>query len=375
MSQEKFWVLFSKKIAAEASNEEILELEKLIQEHPEWQMAVQNLEDLWLHQPKSSDSLEADDAYILHLNRINELKISFGDYENETPVYSLKRKKKWYWAAAILVIACGALITFLQFNKKGSNTGQVSYVNEVSTRPGSKSKIQLPDGSMVWLNAGSKLTYTKDFGKKNREVILTGEAFFDVTKNPEKPFLIQTNSINIKVLGTAFNVKAYPEDKQTETSLIRGSIEVTIKNRPNDKIFLSPSEKLVVENMVVAENSKTAKKEISSSRPAVKQNFSIGPIIPKLSINKLKYSAVDSTVAEIQWINNRLVFRDESFADLAIRLERWYDVTIEINDGALEEARLNGIFQSETIVQALEALKISVPFQYDQKGNKIIIYR
>ncbi len=228
---------------------------------------------------------------------------------------------------------------------------------------------------MVWLNAGSKLTYTKDFGKKNREVVLTGEAFFDVTKNPEKPFLIQTNSINIKVLGTAFNVKAYPEDKQTETSLIRGNIEVTIKNRPNDKIFLSPSEKLVVENIVAIENNKKIKVQNSASRPTIKENFSIAPLVPKLSINKLKYSPVDSTVAETQWINNRLVFRDESFTELAIRLERWYDVTIEINDAALEEARLNGIFQSETIVQALEALKISVPFSYDQKGNKITIYR
>jgi transmembrane sensor len=375
MSQERFWVLFSKKIAAEASNDEISELENLIQEHPEWQFAVQNLEDLWNHQPKPLDTLDPEDAYILHLNRINELQIPFGDYQLEAPVYPIQRNKKWYWAAAILLVASAGLFALLQINKGEKNSSPVSYVNEVSTRPGSKSKIQLPDGSMVWLNAGSKLTYTKDFGKKNREVMLTGEAFFDVTKNPEKPFLIQTNSINIKVLGTAFNVKAYPEDKQTETSLIRGNIEVTIKNRPNDKIFLSPSEKLVVENSSIAENKKSIINPGKTTRPATTENSTPALLVPKLSINKLKYSPVDSTVAETQWINNRLVFRDESFADLAIRLERWYDVTIEIKDGALEEARLNGIFQSETIVQALEALKISVPFVYEQKANKITIHK
>ncbi len=375
MSQEKFWVLFSKKVAAEASNDEIIELERLVQEHPEWQFAIQNLEDLWRHQPKPVDSLEAEDAYILHLNRINEQNIAFDDYKNEAPVYSLQRNKKWYWAAAILVIASTGLFALTQLNKGEKNNALASYVNEVSTRPGSKSKIQLPDGSMVWLNAGSKLTYTKDFGKKNREVVLTGEAFFDVTKNPEKPFLIQTNSINIKVLGTAFNVKAYPEDKQTETSLIRGNIEVTIKNRPNDKIFLSPSEKLVVENIVAIENYKNEKKQNSTSRPTIKESYSVASLVPKLSINKLKYSPVDSTVAETQWINNRLVFRDESFEELATRLERWYDVSIELKDASLEDARLNGIFQSETIVQALEALKISVPFSYEQKGNKITIYK
>ena len=103
------------------------------------------------------------------------------------------------------------------FKNSGGQAGEKELVakhsNEVSTQPGSKSKIQLPDGSTVWLNAGSKLTYTKDFGKEIREVTLIGEAFFDVTKMKEKPFIIHTSSINIKVLGTAFNVKAYPEDK------------------------------------------------------------------------------------------------------------------------------------------------------------------
>lgn len=368
MSQEKFWVLFSKKLSGEASADELTELQDLVQQHPEWQYSIQNLEDLWKQKP-ANDYMQEEDAYLLHLHRMNELNIPFGDDPAGDRVTEIgNTKRKWYWAAAaVLVLTAGLLL----WNRtgKGENSDKetiASNVNEVSTRPGSKSMVKLPDGSVVWLNAGSKISYNKDFGKELREVYLTGEGFFDVTKNKEKPFIIHTSSINIKVLGTAFNVKAYPEDKQTETSLIRGSIEVTIKNRPNDKIILSPSEKLIVEN------NEALQKETAKTASVKAVPVSVAPLV---SINKLKYNAVDSTVAETQWINNKLVFRDESFAELAVRMERWYDVSIEINDPVLKQARLNGIFEKETIIQALEALRISMPFKYDQNGNNIIIHR
>jgi transmembrane sensor len=368
MSQEKFWVLFSKKLSGEASTEEQKELESLIHQHPEWQYSIQNLEDLWKHQP-SKDFMHEEDAYLLHLHRMNELNIPIGDTIEEANAIDIRTKRsKWYWAAAAVLVLAAGLFTYNKISKKDKGDAEpvLAQVNEVSTRPGSKSMVKLPDGSVVWLNAGSKITYNKDFGIETREVSLIGEGFFDVTKNKEKPFIIHTASINIKVLGTAFNVKAYPEDKQTETSLIRGSIEVTIKNRPSDKIILAPSEKLIVENNIVLQKEKV-KNVLQAAPPVV--------IAPLVSINKLKYSAVDSTVAEVQWINNKLIFRDETFADLAVKMERWFAVNIEIKDPVLKQARLNGIFQSETILQALEALTISIPFQYEQIGNNIIIHR
>lgn len=373
MSQEQFWVLFSKKLSGEASAEDLSVLETLIQSHPEWQYAIQNLTDLWQYQAET-DPAAGEDAYMLHLHRMNEQHISLDGVFNEKQVVKAPVRKvaRWFWAAAVLLVIAG-LFTVRALSGSSSNGDEVaSQVNEISTRPGSKSKVQLPDGSVVWLNAGSKLTYNKDFGIETREVTLTGEGFFDVTKNKEKPFIISTSSIKIKVLGTAFNVKAYPEDKQSETSLIRGSIEVTIRNRPNDKIILSPSEKLVVENDIprVEKDYRQKEKETGNiARTAL-------PVINTLvSINKLKYNPVDSTVAEIQWVNNKLVFRDESFSELAVKMERWYDVQISITDGQIGEERLNGIFESETIVQALEALKEFIPFQYEKNGNRIIIHR
>lgn len=370
MSQEQFWVLYSKKLAGEASIDELNTLSKLITEHPEWQYAIQNLEDLWNHK-LPNDFTQEEDAYMLHVHRMKELNIPFGEYtttdSNFIDTKRTKTFKKWYWAAAAVLILSG-LFGFKKFLSPVSSSKEIVHeVNEISTRPGSKSKVQLPDGSVVWLNAGSKLTYTKDFGKELREVTLTGEGFFDVTKNKEKPFIINTPTINIKVLGTAFNVKAYPEDKETETSLIRGSIEVTIKNRPHDKIILSPSEKLVVENTVINKEADAKELKKSVELPAI--------VNPLVSINKLRYNPSDSTVVETQWVNNKLVFRNETFNDVAIRMERWYDVQIDVTDEKIASEHLSGSFETETIQQALEALKESIPFQYDKKGSHIIIHR
>lgn len=367
MNQETFWILLSKKLSGEASPEELKALENLILEHPEWQYAIQNLGDLWKHQPLK-DRTEEEDAYMLHLQRMNEMKIPFDNMPATEPAVSItkRRSMKWYWAAAAVLVLVSGFVVFGNLFSNGAKKELARQVNEITTRPGSKSKVELPDGSIVWLNAGSKLTYNKDYGKELREVTLSGEGFFDVTKMKEKPFIIHTSNINIKVLGTAFNVKAYPEDKQTETSLIRGSIEVTIKNRPNDKIILSPSEKLVVEN------DKVLSKETAAANAG---EIPVATAVPLVSVNKLRYNPVDSAVAETEWINNRLVFRDETFEELAIRMERWYDVVIEIDNEELRQSRLNGTFETESVTQALEALTEMIAFKYDKKGNKIIINR
>lgn len=373
MSQEQFWVLFSKKLSGEATAGELASLEEMIQQHPEWQYAIQNLTDLWRTQP-GTDLAASEDAYMLHLHRMNELNISLDGTNNDTRIAEkpVRKLTRWYWAAAVLLVIAGLFSIRTIYGNDTQGDEVASQVNEISTRPGSKSKVQLPDGSVVWLNAGSKLTYDKNFGIETREVTLTGEGFFDVTKNKEKPFIISTNSIKIKVLGTAFNVKAYPEDKQCETSLIRGSIEVTIRNRPNDKIILSPSEKLVVENDIARVEKDYRLKDKETGNVVRTEVPAMNTL---MSINKLKYNPVDSTVAEIQWVNNKLVFRDEAFSELVVRMERWYDVQIDITDGKIAEERLNGIFESETIIQALEALKEFIPFQYEKNGSKIIIHR
>lgn len=365
MSQEQFWILLTRKIAGEASPEELAELEKLVQQHPEWQYALQNLEDIWNSHPPT-DLTEGEDAYLIHLHRMQEKNIPFGKkaeedaavFEMEAPRSNKRRRLAWI-TAGIAVAASVAAIFF--FKPGAGNKKEIASINEISTRLGSKTRIQLPDGSIVWLNAGSKLIYDKDFGKEERPVTLSGEGFFDVVRDPSKPFIVRTTNIEVRVLGTVFNVKAYPEDKSSETSLIHGSLEVSIKSRPRDKIILSSNEKLVVENKTLAP----------------KDSLSDDKDLPVMSLNQIKHNPLDNSVNETQWIDNKLVFDNEPFADIAVKMERWFGVEIEITDSSLAAKRMTGKFERENIEQALEGLSYAstTSFVFERKGNKIIIHR
>lgn len=377
MSQEYFWILFSKKLAGEATPDELAELENLVKQHPEWQYSIQSVEDIWNTPAPLSDKdmADAEDAYMLHLHRMQEKNISFerglpsigssasGNKKNK------KRIIKLVTGTAIAASLLYGAFIYLQNTQAKSGTSSpvqaMSNINEITTRPGSKSKIQLPDGSTVWLNAGSSLIYNKDFGIEKREVEISGEGFFDVAKNASMPFIIKTRNFDIKVLGTVFNVKAYPDDETSETSLLEGKIEVSIKSRPNDKIILEPKEKLVVEN-----DTRETQATVKSQDHILKQE-------PIVAISKLKYSPLDSSVTEVQWKDNILAFDDEKMEDVALKMERWFDVEIEIKEAALNNKRLTGKFENENIEQALEALAYTSTdaFTFKRNGRKILIYK
>jgi ferric-dicitrate binding protein FerR (iron transport regulator) len=230
----------------------------------------------------------------------------------------------------------------------------------VSTKNGSRTNIQLPDGSKVWLNSGSTLTYDKQFGQEIREVVLSGEAFFDVVKNPEKPFIIHTSSMDIKVLGTQFNVKSYANDKSSEASLIHGSIEVSLKDRGSEKILLKPNEKIVVMNeRMIKDTALDGLKNVPSE--------------PIIAVKKLNYTPIDSTIIETSWVDNKFSFQDESFEDIAVRMERWYGISVQFQDPSVKGMRFTGTFTNETINQALDALQITAGFHYNKQNNTILI--
>ena len=368
MSQERFWILLTRKIAGESSQQDLIELEKLIQEHPEWQYALQNLEDLW-HCKPPVDLSEEEDAYLIHLHRLQERNIPFGnnDAASESDIFEMSgrsSKKRLAWIVSAVAIAASlAVILFLYpfSTRTPGKHAKANSVNEVSTRLGSKTRIVLPDGSVVWLNAGSKLSYDKNYGQEDRQVVLTGEGFFDVMKDPSRPFLVHTSNVEVRVLGTLFNVKAYPDDKTTETSLIRGSLQVSIKSRPLDKIILSSNEKLVVENRA----------------DTVIHAAGVDKGSPLMTLNQIKRNSLDNTINETQWIENKLVFDNEPFEEIALKMERWFAVEIEITDTLLMQKRLTGKFERESVEQALEGLAYAstTAFVFERKGNKIIIHR
>lgn len=282
-----------------------------------------------------------------------------------------RKQKKILWATSILFLIIAGITVY---TRSGHNSPAIAKTlaitresrSEITTRNGSRTNMLLPDGTQVWLNAGSRITYDKNYGTTTREVNLTGEAFFDVAHNSGKPFVIHTARVDIKVLGTRFNVKSYPTDKTTETTLIRGSIEVSIKDRPTEKIILKPNEKLVVAN----DDSTLHRKIPDHPDHVIASDESL------VSIRKPTYESTTGAVIETSWVDNKLIFQDERFGDLARQMERWYGVVIRFSNSKEEELRFTGIFANETIQQALEALKLTgaSPFNYTMNENIITIH-
>lgn len=367
MLNDRTWLLFGRKMANEATAEEIRELDDILRANPELHFIFQTLGKSALNEPR--DIFQLNLAYNNHLQRMRMQGMALpgedaSDIVNvpageETIAESFphKSRKRLYIIASAIAIAASLIIFFLVPALKTNNPAP-NPISEISTKNGSKTDILLPDGTRVWLNSGSKVTYNKNFGESVREVILTGEAYFNVKHNPQKPFIIHTPVIDIKVLGTEFNVKSYPDEPTTETSLIRGSIEVTLNERKANKIILKPNEKLVV----------TKEEKILAAEPNIPVEQA-----PLISLSHLNYFSKDSTIMETSWVENQLVFEDESFAELAKRMERWYGIQISFKDDEATELRFTGKFREETIYEALKAMKITADFNYTINNNTVTI--
>lgn len=366
--KEHTWNLIAKKLAGEASSAELKELEDLLRAHPELYYPLQTIADFW-RSSNPGDLKKAELAFDRHLDRIKEQGIDLDPQPAANPDgsnHTATRRRRLLLITPLLLVGVITLLLLYRSSTPARPiaTTPIKEFSEVTTRNGSRTSLLLPDGSRVWLNAGSRLTYEKTYGAQLREVNLTGEALFDVAHNAAKPFVIHTARVDIKVLGTRFNVKSYPMDKTTEATLLKGSIEVSVKARPDEKIILKPNEKLVIANDDSALHrhlSRHAEKGSEASESLV-------------SIRKPGYEAITGANIETSWVDDRLIFQDEAFGLLARDMERWYGVSIRFTRSEQEEWRFTGNFQKETIRQALDALKLTAPFTYTIHENQITIH-
>ncbi len=187
----------------------------------------------------------------------------------------------------------------------------------------------MPDGSTVWLNAGSKLNYDKSFGTKLREVTLTGEAFFDVVKNPDQPFVIHTHRIDVKVLGTQFNVKSYPGEKTTEAALVK-VLKCACITTSQGKIILKPN---------TEDNCGRRQRKATSCTPGARQKEE-----PIVSSSTTDHRSERWHSGRNCLVENKLAFVEEPFADVAMKLERWYGVSISFSNQKWMRIPLTGTF-------------------------------
>lgn len=355
MHKERITQLATRKLSGEASPEEIKELDALLKEYPDEAYFHSILVDYWAA-PVSSIAGEDEDPEA-HFRQI--LHAATGEMEEEVGPVEAGRSHYIRNILAIAAVLAGVIFCTWLYVKQGQNrASEVAHIETIA-KPGAKSRLLLPDGSVVWLNSGSKLSYPANFIDSLREVELEGEAYFDVAKNPEHPFIVHTRDIQIKVLGTVFNVKCYPEDNKTEATLISGSVQVMKNGDGQQKILLlHPHEKVVI-----------------SRAPETVPDNTATTLPGNMIVQHLKQSAADTSIVETAWVYNKLVFDGEDFSEIATEMERWYNVKIVINDPAVAAYRFHAKFENESITEVLSALRVSLPFTFKINNNEVNIYK
>jgi ferric-dicitrate binding protein FerR (iron transport regulator) len=234
-------------------------------------------------------------------------------------------------------------------------------IQSIDVPLGSRSTILLSDGTKVTLNAGSRLSLADGFGNNNREVSLEGEGYFVIAHNPRKVFRVKTSGMVVNAYGTVFNVKAYPGEKSAETTLIEGSVGVQLRNGKHNQVYLKPGDQVTLykkENAVV-------RKKIYP------QSVAVTPPKP----DRLIISRSVDTSLYTSWITNRLVLAGEPMQELAVKLERKYDVNISFEDPSLRELRFTGTIENETVEQVMAAISISSAIDFRVDGRDIYLFR
>ncbi|MET6998040.1 FecR family protein [Chitinophaga defluvii] len=370
LHSERVWLLMTRKLGGEASQEELKELDQLLARYPDMAFTYELLTAVEVKRDYNPVSDPAQDKVFQLVNEAEEgaikekmakatggltLAVHPPAPATVTPVPPARSKGIRYlssrarWAAAMitLVIGTAAAVYFLQ-----RPFHPALHQNQVTTKNASRTSLTLPDGTLVWLNVNSQLHYADGFAEGNRLVKLEGEAYFEVAADAAHPFRVQTNMMDIQVLGTAFNVKAYPGDHQAAATLITGEIVVSLEGQGEKKISLSPKEKLTVWEYPSKTGDSTA--------------------TVKYQVAALGEEGA-TEVLETAWMRNRLAFRQEPFGKLANQLERWYNVKIVFENDALKQQLFSGNFEKETVTEAMKALSMVIPFQYTQRGDTLFI--
>ena len=350
--------LITKVLSGETSEEEKEHLLDWIQESKPNKKLFFEIKDIWEVSHASTDGrFNSDISWKRFKKQIDIIE------EEEEKGKRRQIFRTFLKIASIVVISIS--LSWLVFSLTSLKTPS-SAKNEVITPKGSKTQIVLPDGTKVWLNSGSNLTYYSDYNGQSRDVVLSGEAFFEVVKNPNKPFVVKTGKIDIKAYGTAFNVKSYPSDLFVETTLVNG--EVTIEQLTTKKTLavLKPNQKSIYYKENIGPN-------LIKILKLNKQKNSNDSII-EIDANENILLAQTNTETVTAWKEQKLYFTSETFDEIATKLERWYGVTIHLQNDELMNERFTGKFtHNEPLAQVLEAIKITTPISYSIKLNDVYI--
>lgn len=325
--------LIDQYISGQADKDCIEQLKRWSLESDTYRIYIRNRIELWyasgtLYGPKQPD---AELAFLRFKKRIKE----------QTPENHPQKQKPlipyfWRIAAAILI-----LVLPLAGYWGGKQNMQNAFADIVIEAPvGARTCMYLPDGTQVWLNACSRLTYSQGFGINNRHLKLEGEGYFEVSHNEELPFTIHTQEVDVTVLGTQFNFKNYTDDSEASVSLLEGKVKLSNHLRQEETLYLQPNEKMTL-NKLTGEMT-TTQTQVQNSK---------------------------------MWTQDELFFDEELLADIAKKLMRNFDVKIQVAD-SLRNRRFYGSFKitGNTIEEVLETIASTDRMRYKKEKGIYILY-
>ncbi|MGE4587860.1 MAG: FecR family protein [Mangrovibacterium sp.] len=235
-----------------------------------------------------------------------------------------------YKLVAVIAFPLALAVSFLFMNRQ-MNGKQESACSEIAAPRGHVAKCKLPDGTEVWINSGSKLTYqASGFSGSKREVVLDGEAYFEVEQNRQAPFFVRTSYADVKVTGTSFNVKAFSDSRSFETTLSEGSVELKLKTDNPRPIRLNPGERIL-----------------------------FNPDRKDIRVQEVDVEIYSS------WRNGEIIFKDATLSDLMKELERVYGIRVLYSSPGIADYRFRGMFSyNNNLIDALEKIKITAHLDY-----------
>lgn len=325
--------LITQYLSGKLDKEAFAQLKDWASESEENRIYVKNKVEIWFSSCIADETcvFDKDKAFELFQKRINKAKCS--DEQMRRLSW-----KTWVRVAAVILIM---LLPFAGY-WQGKESVKQTFADIVVEAPlGARTKLYLPDGTLVWLNAGSKIVYSQGFGVDDRRLKMEGEGYFEVTRNPDIPFEVKTKEVYLKVLGTKFNFRNYPDDDEAIVNLMEGKVALHNEIKSMPELYLKPDEKVVM-NKVTGEMKKTSTKAKRSNT----------------------------------WINDELFFDELPLKHIAKRLMRSYGVEIIVAD-SLQDKRFYGVFkvQGNTIKDVLDAMASTNQMKYRYENGKYILYR
>lgn len=299
----------------------------------DWFKSIQAEKDLrdksyhyWKKIPEDVDTVNYNESMVLG-NIYRKIKIE----ESKNRTYPSKTVRILNYLSRIAAVLFIPLLILYSLNNNNRLPGSDVTYTEVFSPPGARTMFYLPDGTQGWLNSGSSIKFPERFVGKKREVTLKGEAYFDVVTNPDKPFSVSVDNLNILATGTSFNIRSWEDNPNTEVVLEEGVVEIYCgtKNMQSLTAILDPG-----------------------------QLFYYSKINSECSVKNVDIEKY------ISWKNGRLIFRSDPMSEVVERLNRWYNVNIVIMDDILETYRYVATFEDETLDEILSMLAISAPIDY-----------